>query len=60
MSATDMKAAPSQACPHCSGLIKEIGHTPHPAYANLGNVTFRCEACGHELEGRASRPIQSD
>jgi hypothetical protein len=44
------KAAPAQACLRCSDLMKEIGRAPHPAYANLVNVTFSCETCGRELE----------
>jgi hypothetical protein len=44
------KAAPAQACPRCSDLMKEIDRGPHPVYANLVNVTFSCEMCGHELE----------
>jgi RNase P subunit RPR2 len=50
------KAAPSPACPRCSGFMKEIGRARHSMYPNLVNVTFSCETCGHEMEA-AIAPI---
>ena len=52
------KAAPAQACPRCSDLMKEIDRAPHPVYAKLVNVTFSCATCGHEMEAAIAPMVQ--
>jgi len=47
-------------CPHCQGLMKEIGHREQNANQNVAPgvrnyfaeriTTYQCEKCGHQIE----------